>query len=217
MGQPDSITDELRTDILEGRFEPGDRLVELRLTNDYGCGRLAVRTALVELAAEGLVDREVNRGATVRDVSINEAIQITQARSALESLMASEAARLANDVERNALGAIGDDMEAAVAAGDLPAYSVLNGALHRYVREISDHTVASHLVAHLRNRGAQHRYRLSSVPGRAEQSLKQHRAIIDAIVAGDEASASEAMELHLASVIETLRAWPQPDVTLSDT
>ena len=73
MGNGDSITDELRADILSGDFPPGERLVELRLTDQYDCGRLAVRTALVELASEGLIEREANRGATVRHVSVHEA------------------------------------------------------------------------------------------------------------------------------------------------
>ena len=205
----DSITDELRTDILEGRFEPGECLVEFKLTERYDCSRFTVRDAFAELAAEGLIDCEVNRSATVRAVSVDEAIQITQARAALESLIAAEAARNADAVQCEALRNIGADMSAAVEAGDLAAYAVLNGALHRFVREISGHAVAAHLVDHLRNRGAQHHYRLSWLPGRAEQSLQQHRAIIDAIVAGSADAASEAMELHLGSVVEVLRSWPE--------
>ena len=201
------ITEKMRIDILEGRFEPGERLVELRLTQKYDCGRLAVRSALQELAAEGLVDREANRGARVRDVSIAEAVQITEARAALETLIASKAARNATDVQRDALRDIGTEMAEAVAAGDQEAYSVLNGALHRFLREISGHRVAAGLVVHLRNRGAQHQYRLASRPGRAKESLVQHQAIINAVVVGDSAAAARAMTDHLASVAEVLDNW----------
>lgn len=207
MPRTDPTTAKMRTDILEGRFEPGERLVELRLTQQYDCGRMAIRNALQDLAAEGLVDHEANRGARVRDVSIAEAIQITQARAALETLIASEAARNADDVQRDALRGIGADMAAAVAADDRASYSVLNGALHRFLREISGHHVAAGLVVHLRNRGAQHRFRLASLEGRAEQSLGQHQAIIDAVVAGDSAAAAQAMSDHLASVADVLGNW----------
>jgi len=211
MAEPESITEELRTDILEGRFEPGERLVELRLTEQYNCGRFAVRSALLELSTEGLIDREANRGARVRDVSITEAIQIAQARAALETLIAGEAARNADEAQCDALISIGEEMSVAVAASDWPMYSVLNGTLHRYLREISGHDVASHLVLHLRNRGAQHRFQLASKPGRARESIKQHRAIIDAVVAGDAPAATDAMAAHLASVVEVLQNWQEPE------
>ncbi|MEM7091370.1 MAG: GntR family transcriptional regulator [Actinomycetota bacterium] len=209
MGQRDSITDELRADILEGHFRPGDRLVELRLTDQYDCGRMAVRTAIVELAAEGLVDREVNRGAKVRDVAIDEAIQITEARRALEGLIAEGAAINADDVQREVLESIGRDMQAAVEAGDRGAYSALNGALHGVIRDASGHDVAAKLVRQLRNRGAQHRFRLATLPGRVEDSLAQHLAIIEAVVSGDAAAARSTMEAHLASVVEVLQSWPE--------
>ena len=60
------IADRLRDDILQGDFPPGERLIELQLTERYGVGRAAIRAARVELDAAGLVQREANRGATVR-------------------------------------------------------------------------------------------------------------------------------------------------------
>ena len=93
MSRADSVTDTLRRHILEGRFEPGDRLLEVGLADHYGVGRSAIRSALVELTTEGLVEREANRGATVRRISAAEAIQITEARAVLESLIARQAAR----------------------------------------------------------------------------------------------------------------------------
>lgn len=211
MSEKDSITDELRSDILIGAYPPGERLVELRLTKEYGCGRLAVRTALVELSAEGLVDREANRGATVRQVSIEEAIQITEARAALEGLLARRAAEQATGTDHAVLKTIGEQMVEAVATDDRATYSTLNSELHAQVRAISGHHVGAGLVAQLRNRGAQHKFLLAAVPGRAATSVVQHQAIIDAIVTGDGDAAAAAMEDHLSSVIDTLRDWPADD------
>ena len=67
--------------------------------------------------------------------------------------------------------------------------------------------MADELVANLRNRAAHHQFRLALVPGRAEESLAQHRAIVDAVTAGDGPAAEVAMRHHLASVIDVLRHW----------
>ena len=197
----------VRRDILAGEYAPGERLVELQLTERYGAGRAAIRAALVELATEGLLDKETNRGASVRQISIDEAIQITEARAALESLIAAAAARHASHGERAELSQLETDMRCAVSQQRFLDYSELNGILHRRIREISGHEIAGELVAMLRNRSARHQYSLALMPGRPSESLEQHAAIIRAIVRGDEASAAAAMQAHLLSVIDVLRHW----------
>lgn len=207
MARTESITDDLRRDILAGQFPPGERLVELLLTDRYKCGRAAVRSALLELATEGLVDREANRGATVRRISIAEAIEITEARAALEGLIAAGAARRATAQERVELTEIVAAMRAAVRTGDHDHYSDLNTVLHGRLREISQHAIASHLVQNLRNRASHHQYRLAKMAGRAAESLGQHQAIVDAVVAGDATEAAAAMDRHLHSVVDALNRW----------
>lgn len=207
MTNNDDITEDLRRDILAGQFAPGDRLVELSLTDRYECGRAAVRSALVELSTEGLVDREANRGATVRRISVAEAIQITEARAALESLIAAKAARHATASQRSELETIIFEMRLAVDRDDPARYSELNRLLHARLRAISCHTVAAHLVENLRNRSTHLQYELAQMPGRPADSLPQHAAIVDAIVRGDEPAAAKAMEEHLFSVMEVLAAW----------
>jgi DNA-binding GntR family transcriptional regulator len=202
-----NITDDLRSDILAGVFPPGDRLVELHLSQRYAVGRASVRSALVELATEGLVERAANRGATVRRISIAEAIQITEARAALESLIARHAARHATATECAELVAIVARMRMAVAAADASTYSDLNSKLHSRLREISRHTVADSLVDNLRNRSAHHQYRLASMPGRSAESVEQHASIVAAVVTHDEDAAASAMHDHLVSVIDALRQW----------
>lgn len=200
-------TELLRADILSGHFQPGARLVEVQLSERYEVGRAAIRTAIVELSAEGLVVHEANRGATVRRVPIEAAIEITQARAVLEGLLARFAAEKATDEERAELQSIVGDMRDAVDLDDQAAYSGLNRVLHRRVCEVARHSIASDLVANLRHQGRQQEFQLSRVPGRSAVSLRQHEAIVQAIVDGDGRGAEAVMHAHLESVEDALRAW----------
>lgn len=202
-----SVTDRLRDDILEGAFPPGERLIELQLAERYGVGRAAIRGALADLDGEGLVRREANRGAMVRRISVAEAVEITQARGALEGLIAGLAAERASDAECAELRGLIGEMTEAVEKDDKLAYSKLNRSLHGALCKIARHRVANELVANLRNQAAHHQFRLALVPGRAAESLVQHSAIVEAVVSRDGRAAEEAMRAHLASVIDVLRQW----------
>lgn len=201
----ETITDVLRARVLDGTLAPGARLVELQLADEYSASRASVRAAIGELAMEGLVDRAANRGATVRRVALSEAIRITEVRGLLEGLVARRAAETATPAERRELSGIVDAMKSAVGEDRLADYSDLNSVLHRRLREISRHEIAAELIGNLRNRAAHHEFRLALVPGRADESLPQHAAIVDAVVAGDPDRAERAMRFHLDSVLHVLQ------------
>ena len=186
--------------------------MELQLSARYGVGRAAIRAALAELDTEGLVTRESNRGAAVRRISLAEAIEISEVRAALEGLVARRAAEVATTAERRELKAIVASMERAVKRGELLDYARLNQTLHRRLREVARHGVANELVANLRNRSAHHQFRLSTVAGRAAQSLRQHRDVVTAVIAGDGDAADAAMRVHLSSVADVLRKWDESTV-----
>jgi DNA-binding GntR family transcriptional regulator len=170
----------------------------------FGASRAAVRTALVQLAAEGLVERVQNRGARVRAVSLDEAIEISEVRMVVEGLCAAKAAQRAGDEDLAVLRQIAADMRAAVDRGDVFGYSDLNRRLHATVRAIGGQAVAGAVLERLRGQNVRHQFRLALLPGRASVSLPQHLEIIDAICARDPERAEAAMRAHLASVIETL-------------
>ncbi|BBB01289.1 putative transcriptional regulator [Actinacidiphila reveromycinica] len=196
----------VRQALAAGDMVPGQRLVEQELSDGFGVTRSSVREALQELAAEGLVELVPNRGARVRVVSIEDAVLITECRSALEVLCARRAAVHATDDDRQALGGIGEGMRAAVAEGALDTYSALNRRLHERVAAASGQTVAESLLDRLNAQMVRHQFRLAARAGRPAQSLPQHLAIIDAIVAGDPDAAEKATRAHLDSVLEQVRA-----------
>ena len=202
-------TEKLRSDILDGTFSPGERLPEIALAERYSVGRGSIRSALIELRSEGLVEIEANRGAMVRRIGLDEAIEIAEARKALEGLIAARAASNDDPTGRESLTSIVTEMRNAVASGDNRRYSELNRELHGRIWDLGGHRVGNDLVTNLRNRSAHHQYRLAVMPGRAEKSLEQHAAIVDAIIAGDVEGAETAMRDHLDSVIDVLSRWSE--------
>jgi DNA-binding GntR family transcriptional regulator len=195
---------QLRQQLTTGRLLPGQRLVESELVESLGVGRAVVRAALSRLAHEGLVDKELNRGARVRMVTEDEAIEITQARAALEGLAAHHAALNAATEDIEVLREILAEMRRRLSNNDLLGYSECNGKLHGRILAASKHTTALRLIANLRAQMVRFQYRTILVQGRANDSLAEHTAIVDAIVARDGERAEAAMRRHLSHVADTL-------------
>jgi len=172
----------------------------------FGVTRASLRAALIDLTAEGLVERVPNRGARVRVVSLEEAIAITECRMALEALCAAKAAQNVTDDEAGRLRGLGTELTRAVTDGDPLKYSDLNRELHRQVGTISRQTVAVGLLERLHAQIVRHQFQLALRPGRPEKSLSEHLAIVDAIAERRPDDAEAAARRHLSSVIEALRA-----------
>ena len=200
------VTAHIRAAILEGEFAPHQRLIEADLTEQFGASRAAVRTALLTLAGEGLVERLPNRGARVRAISVREAIEIVEVRVRLESLVARKAAEAVDDEGVAELTRLRERIQAAVAGGDLVTYTATHQELDRTVRRISAHTTATQLLERLQAQSARHQFRLGFLPGRAATSAPEHIAIIDAIIAGDPDRADAATRAHLEGIVGLLRA-----------
>lgn len=201
-----AVTERLRAAILAGEYAPKQRLVEVDLCERFGTSRFVIRAAMQELAAQGLVEFQRNRGARVRDVSLAEAIEITEVRILLEGLLAARAAERVTKADIAVLRTMAKQMRHAVARSELLAYSELNAKLHAAIRDMAAHETASRLLRQLRDQTVRHQFTLSLVPGRPTVSLPQHEAIVAAISARNPQEAEQAMRDHLQSVIDAFRA-----------
>src|SRR5689334_1207478 len=196
----------LRQSILSGEVGPGQRLVEEELAGTLGVTRQSLRAALLDLTAEGLVERIPNRGARVRVVSSEEAVAITECRMALEALCAAKAAQRITDDEAAQLRELAETLKRSVAERNPLKYSELNRELHRRVGVISGQKVAVGLLERLHAQLVRHQFQLALRPGRPEVSLPEHVAIAHAVAGRRPEDAERAVRAHLASVIEALQA-----------
>ncbi|MBZ6080476.1 GntR family transcriptional regulator [Streptomyces olivaceus] len=196
---------QLRQAILRGEMAPAQRLVENELAEQFGVTRASIRAALIDLEAQGLVERIRNRGSRVRVVTVEEAVAITECRLVLEGLCAAKAAAAVDDGQVARLRDLGSAMRTAVAAGEPLTYSDLNHELHARIREFSGQQTAVELLERLNAQLVRHRFQLALRPGRPQQSLKEHLAMVEAIEARDPQAAEAAVRAHLTSVIEALR------------
>ena len=209
MSEPDAYA-ALHGAIVSGELSPGERLIEEELAEQLGLSRGAVRNAILRLGHEGLVVRERNRGARVRRFSPAEAIEILEARAALESLEAGYAALRHTKDEARELQSLVKDMEKLLRSGELLAISERNAVLHRRILEISRHQVALDICSRLHSQVVRFQYRTVLAPGRSQKSLTEHQKLVTAISSGDRSAAEQAMRKHLTNVASTLAGVAHP-------
>ncbi len=202
-----ALLDAIRRDLAEGAYHPRERLVEADLVARYATTRAAVREALIQLTTEGLIERAPNRGARVRAMSIEEAIEIAEVRRALESLCAARAAERGTPAERIELLTIARSLHAAATADRVGEYLSINARFHSVIHAMARHTTAQTILGHFQHRPID---RFFPQPFRGQPptaSVDEHERIAAAIAAGDSAGAERAMHEHLTSLVDTLRRF----------
>lgn len=195
----------LRETIVRGEIAPNARLVEADISKAFDMSRGAVRTALVRLEQEGLVVREPHRGARVRRVSDEEAVEILQARAVLEGLAVRQTTERIDDAGAERIQGCLARQRELLEAGDLLGASDANADLHAALLELSGHGTALRLTRALNSQSVRYQYRTLLIPGRPAASLAEHTAIVEAVVAGQPDDAERAMRSHLFKVAQAVQ------------
>jgi len=197
--------DALREAIVRGDIAPEARLVESEISTNFDMSRGAVRTALIRLEEEGLVVREPHRGARVRKVSDDEAVEILQARAVLEGLAVRLTAERIDNKGAARLQALLERHRGLLEGGDLLGASDANADLHTALLELSGHGTARRLIRALNSQTVRYQYRTILIPGRPAASVAEHTAIVEAVVAGRPEEAEAAMRSHLFNVAQAVQ------------
>lgn len=207
----EDVVEAVRQWIVRGELVPGQRLVEADLCSLLNASRGTVRTALMDLEHEGLVERIANRGARVRVVPLEEALHIVEVRLAVETLCVARAAERITDEGIATLQALGNQLRERADQGDVEGYAELTRTLFETYVAMADQPVASEVLMRLRARNTRHRYRLTFRKDRAKVSLPYWLALIDAICARNPEAAKEALYIQSENIAASMRALAETE------
>ncbi|WP_372662243.1 GntR family transcriptional regulator [Hydrogenophaga sp.] len=196
----EEVAELLRQRIFQRELEPGSWIDELKLAEEYGISRTPLREALKVLAAEGLVTMKVRRGAYVTEVSEKDLSDVYHLLALLESDAAGVVSQKASDEELAELKALHAELEASVKNRD--QFFKLNERFHMRLLELADNRWREQMVADLRKVMKLNRHNSLLKTGRLTESLAEHRAIVQALMARDAALSVQRMQAHFRSGLE---------------
>ena len=200
----EEVAELLRQRIFKRELAPGSWIDELKIAEAYGISRTPLREALKVLAAEGLVTMKVRRGAYVTEVSERDLKEVYHLLSLLESDAAGVVASSASEGQLQSLKLLHQELETAARSEsqDRGGFFEVNERFHMLLLEIANNRWRDQMVADLRKVMKLNRHNSLLKSGRIEESLKEHRALIAAICAGDAALAVQRMQEHFRNGLE---------------
>lgn len=212
----DEIAAAIRKRIMSGEVPIGAQLRQAELASELGVSRTPVREALRQLHTSGLIEVVPNRGAIVRVPSPWEVRDAYEVRAELEGLACERAASRISDAELDELRTANESMRAEIAKpskdgkpGSEPPTVKLNDAFHTMIHRVADNEWLARAINEI-NQAFPRNVNWLVLAGnqrQREENVTEHERIVEALAAGDAATAREEMRGHIKNAGEQLARW----------
>ncbi|MGE9974702.1 GntR family transcriptional regulator [Coprococcus catus] len=198
------VFQEIREDILKGKFKENEELREATLGKELGVSRTPVREALRQLELEGLVHIIPNKGAYVTGITEKDVHDIYMTRSMLEGLCARWAAEHISEEQIQEMEEVLILTEYHLNRGNAEQLAELDGKFHEVLYDASQSRILRHILSDFHKYVQVARKRSVKKEDRAKKSLEEHREILNALRTGDADRAEELAHIHILNVMENL-------------
>jgi DNA-binding GntR family transcriptional regulator len=211
----DEIAGRIREQIMSGDIPIGAQLRQAALAAEFGVSRTPVREALRQLQSGGLITVVPNRGAVVHVPSPWDVRAAHEVRAELEGLAAERAASRISDDQLDRLRKAQETMRKASerprarrTAGAAPT-TIANDEIHTTIHQAARNPWLAKMISQVNESFPRNVLSLvlSENPVARRENVRQHDEIIDALAAGDGATAREAMKRHVIDSGESLARW----------
>ncbi|MDM0073128.1 phosphonate utilization associated transcriptional regulator [Variovorax sp. J2P1-59] len=187
---------EIERMILDGELASGAKLTEAALADQLGVSRGPVREAFRMLEEAGLVRTEKNRGVFVRDVPIEEALEIFEVRAVMDLYVGRKLAETLGTAQIRELRQLADAMDQAAKSGDAADFHRFNLLFHDRLLELAGNAKLTATYRKLINELSLFR-RQNLTTESMTVFAREHRQIVKAIAARDADAAGQAMFQHV--------------------
>ena len=188
----------LRDDIIQNRFALGEKLSEAQLSERYGVTKAPIRSAYIRLEGEGLLEIRPQSGTFVFLPTVEELRALCELRTALELEALSLAMARSLDGLSDTCSRICREMEEALRIRSRDRYQILDTELHLSILAHANSPLLDRAYrSQVNGRFAALRYRFSQEQKHNDNSIAEHRALRDAIVAGDGDKARKILRAHI--------------------
>jgi len=194
----DWVTTSLREAILNGYFAPGEKLDQDQIAEELKVSRTPVREALSRLESEGFIEIRPHRGAYMAVVSRQDICEVYEIRRLLEAEAIRQATPLIPESMLDELDRSLTETQARFDSGDTSQHFTSDIHFHETILNFVENRLLKEVLDGLTNRISMVRRFAQSRPGpHLVESLKEHRAILQAMRQRDPEQAAELMRLHL--------------------
>ncbi len=186
--------------IVEGAIQPGTKLEEQTIANQFEVSRTPVREAFRQLAAAGLIESKPHRGVRVIDFNLDQLSDMFEAVGELEAICAGLCAERMTPIERKRLEAIHEKSRPVAMGNDAPDYAALNEQFHDAIRMGAHNATLDDSIVRIRHRLAPFRQPwLIEKRDRLQTSFQEHEELVAAILSGDRQGAHDAILNHVTA------------------
>ena len=192
----DQVFEHIETDILLGKYQRGEILTESRLSAELGVSRTPIREALRRLLQENLIE-ETGKGSVVIGITEADLADIFLVRSKLESLAVEVAVAKAKDEDIARLKEVVELQEFYLGKRDADQIKSMDNKFHDLIYRIGGSTIFYEILVPLHKKIQKYRKASVENKSRATASVKEHRALYEAIAARDSEKASKLALEHI--------------------
>ncbi len=194
----------IRQDILSGRYGEEEAITEMGIAKELGVSRTPVREALRQLELEELVEIRPNRGAIVKGITPEDIRDIYDIRSVIEGMAAERAAMEATQEEMDQLEETLDLTQFYLDRGNFEKLQPMDGRFHQQLYDICKSRMLRHILKDMHNYVGRSRGASLKTEGRAQESIREHREILEAIRARDPKAARDRMTMHVQNTAKNV-------------
>ena len=196
--------DFIKTQIINRGFRPGEYITDARIAKELSISRTPVREAFHRLEQESLLLYEARRGWRVYTLSLKDINEIFDIKAVVEGMASRKAAECRDEARRAALKGAFHDMCQATASTDTEAWVQADHRFHDEIFAMADSERVCRIIWNLNDQWNRVRIGFTTIRGRVDRANREHRAMLDAILAGDGEEAERQTHAHFEQLREEL-------------